>query len=74
MERFFAKPPTQKIVDYIYEQVLFVHETGGNTYRYSTSGLSIQQINQILDGLGALFLDIDVLAYDDDNTIVIDWS
>jgi hypothetical protein len=73
MERFFAKPTPQMIVDHIYTQVLLVHETGGSTYRYSTTGYSLPYVTKILDGLGALFFDIDVLAYECD-TIIIDWS
>jgi hypothetical protein len=74
MERFFAKPTPQKIVEYIYSQVLLVHETGGNGYRYLIPPeLSISFVNDVIDKLCDYIHDADIIELNH-GYIVIDWS
>jgi hypothetical protein len=74
MDRFFAKPTPQKIVEYIYAQILFVHETGGKTYRYLIPPeLSISFINDVIDKLCDYIHDADIIELNH-GYIVIDWS
>ena len=74
MQAFFAKPTPEKVAEYIYNQVISTHETGGREYRYKVPpGLSISFVNEVIDILGQDLLDVDVLEYDM-GYIVIDWS
>lgn len=74
MESFFAKPTPQTVVEYIYSQVIFVHETGGKSYKYPVLGtLSISFINDVIDRLCDYVHDADMIEYRNDH-IAIDWS
>lgn len=73
MERFFKKPTVEQTVDYIHTQIIQTHETGGKTYSYDTTGLSLSFINDVIDRLSEKLLDVDVIEVYN-NSILIDWS
>lgn len=74
MERFFAKPTPSKIADYIYNEVIHIHETGGKSYRYRIpDGMSISFINDVIDRLCYCLHDADIIDLFN-GYIVIDWS
>jgi len=74
MEKFFGKPTPQKIVEGIYSQIIFVHETGGSKYRYQIPNwMSNTFITEVIDRLSELLLDVDILE-NKNGYIVIDWS
>lgn len=74
MENFFGKPTPANVAQHIYNQIIYVHETGGKTYRYPiSSDLSISFVNDVIDRLCEYIHDADTIellcGY-----IVIDWS
>ena len=74
MQRFFSNPTPQKIVDYIYSQILLVHETGGKRYRYPIPAtVSISLINDVIDRLSEYIHDADIIELNN-GYIAIDWS
>lgn len=74
MEQFFTKPTAEKIAEYVYNQVIYIHETGGRGYLYKIpQGLSISFINDVIDILSKYLLDADVIELNS-GYIVIDWS
>ena len=74
MQNFFAKPTPTKIADYIYNQVVHVHETGGRGYRYLVPPeLSISFVNEVIDRLCDYIHDADIIELNH-GYIVIDWS
>jgi hypothetical protein len=74
MQNFFARPTPKMIADYIYNQVIHVHETGGKTYRYPISQtLSISFVNDVIDRLCEYIHDADIIQLLN-GYIVIDWS
>lgn len=73
MERFFAKPTPSKIAEYIYNQVIYTHETGGKSYRYKVpDSMPISFINDVIAILCHTLHDADIVdlfcGY-----IVIEW-
>lgn len=74
MEKYFKEPTPKYLATYIYNQLLFTHETGGRSYYYKVpQGLPMSTINDTIDLLGELLLDADVLQYEH-GYIIIDWS
>jgi hypothetical protein len=74
MQSFFAKPTPSRVADYIYEQVILEHETGGRCYRYQLPpGLSISFVNEVIDRLSYTVHDADMIQLMH-NWIVIEWS
>jgi hypothetical protein len=74
MEKYFKQPTARYLAKYIYQQVIFEHETGGRCYYYKIPpGMTFSCINDTIELLGELLLDVDVLQYEH-GCIVIDWS
>lgn len=74
MQNFFSKPTPQKVADYIYSNVILIHETGGFDYRYKIPPeFSISFINEVIDILGEHLLDVDVIELNN-GYILVDWS
>lgn len=74
MERFFKEPTPKYLARHIYNQMIFVHETGGRSYYYRIpQGLPISTINETIDLLAEVLLDADVLQYEN-GCIIVDWS
>lgn len=73
MEHFFARPTPSTIAEYIYNQVIQIHETGGKSYRYKIpGGMPISFVNEVIDTLCFSLHDADIIdlfaGY-----IVIEW-
>jgi len=74
MQSFFAKPTPRRVVEYIYNQILFEHETGGRCYRYQLPpGLSISFANEVVDRLCDYIHDADIIELNN-GWILIEWS
>lgn len=74
MQSFFAKPTPRRVADYIYNQLLLEHETGGRCYRYQLPpGLSISFAHEVIDQLLYSVHDADMIELIH-NCIVIEWS
>ncbi len=73
METFFAKPTPGGIADYIYNQVLLVHETGGRSFYYKIhDSMSISFVNDIINTLSYSLHDADIIDLFN-GYIVIEW-
>lgn len=74
MQTFFAKPTPEGIAEYIYNQVILVHETGGRTYRYKIPhGLTLSFVNEVIDRLYEFLHDAESIQLSN-GAILIDWS
>ena len=74
MQRYFKVPTADYICNYIYDQIIQVHETGGNYYSYKIPyGLSITIINDVIDRLSDHLSDKNGIELMN-NYLVIDWS
>jgi len=74
MERYLKVPNPDYIAKAIYDQVIHIHETGGRGYYYKIPyGLSVTRINEIIERLGELLLDADVIELCN-GYIIVDWS
>jgi hypothetical protein len=74
MDKFFGTPTPAKVAQYIYNQVVCIHETGGKTYRYHVSpNLSISFINDVIDRLSYYVHEAETIELLGEY-IVIDWS
>lgn len=74
MDKFFSKPTPKGVTEYIYSQVILVHETGGRCYRYKIPPeFSVSFINEVIDRLCEYVHDADVLAFEY-GYIVIEWG
>jgi hypothetical protein len=74
MQSFFAKPTPRRVVEYIYNQILLEHETGGRCYRYQLPpGVSISFANEVVDKLCDYIHDADMIEVNR-GWIMIEWS
>jgi hypothetical protein len=74
MQNFFSKPTPQKVAEYIYSTIIFVHETGGKQYRYSIpQDFSNSFVDSVIEILGERLLDVDIIEKIN-GYILIDWS
>lgn len=74
MQSFFAKPTPRRVVDHIYSQLIFEHETGGRSYRYPLPpGVSISFVNEVIERLCHYVHDADIIELQP-GYIVIEWS
>jgi hypothetical protein len=74
MQSFFAKPTPRRVVQYIYNQIMLVHESGGREYRYQLPpGLSISFANEVVERLSEYVHDAEIIELNND-WIVIEWS
>ena len=74
MDGYFAKPTPQKIANYIHNQIILTHETGGRGYAYQIPHMfPLSFVNEVIERLGEFLLDVDVIELNN-GYIVIDWS
>lgn len=74
MQSFFAIPTPRRVVEHIYNQILYEHETGGRAYRYQLPpGVSISFANEVVDRLSEYVHDADIIELNH-GWIVIEWS
>ena len=73
MELFFAKPTPERIAEYIYNQVILTHETGGKSYYYKLhDSMSISFVNDVIDRLCYYLHDADIIDLFS-GYIVVEW-
>lgn len=74
MEKFFAKPTPMAIAYQIYNQVIFICETGGNKYSYPIpQWMSIAFATDVIEILSEFVHDAETIEIKN-KCIVIDWS
>lgn len=74
MQSFFAKPTPRRVVEYIYSQILYEHETGGRGYRYQLPpGVSISFANEVVERLSEYVHDADIIELNQ-GYIIVEWS
>lgn len=74
MQRYLKVPDANYITEYIYNQIIYIHETGGNCYSYRIPyGLSISIINDVIDKLSDRLMDADGIELMN-GYLFIDWS
>lgn len=74
MEKYLKIPDAEYITNYIYDEIIQIHETGGKYYSYKIPyGMSISIINDVIDRLSAYLSDTDSIELMN-GYLIIDWS
>jgi len=73
MQSFFAEPTPIRVARYIYNQVLFMHETGGRVYRHELPPeATISFANEVIEQLCHYVHDAEIIELNR-GWIVIEW-
>lgn len=74
MQSFFARPTPRLVAQHVYNQLIFVHETGGREFRYQLPpGSSISFTNEVVEQLCHYVHDADIIEIHN-GWILIEWS
>lgn len=73
MEKFFSRPSSKKLAEIIYNELIFVHETGGKSYRFLIpDSFSISFINEVIERLCDYIHDAEIIQLHN-GYIIIEW-